>query len=533
MSLILGIFMSFSMVHAKQGLQRKSIAFKSTIDSLSYDIQLKVDPSQQWLIGSNTMVFKRIVASKPIVFQLHNNFTIDAITLNHQTIAYKRNGDNISLLLSKNNHCTAFDTLVIHYNGKPMVSENPPWQPGFVWTKDSLGNPFIGLACESEGAKIWLPCFDAWHTEPIRVQMTIDVPEGLTAVSNGQLIGSGNLDNGFHRFIWLTNYPINHYGITLNIGKYTHLSDRYSRIGKAQLQLNYYVLSYHAQQAAQHFEQVKPMMRCFEKYLGDFPFSNEGYKLVEAPYWGMEHQTCVAYGNHFKNNEFGFDFIMIHESAHEWFANSITAQSRSDMWIHESFTTYMESLFVECMAGPERAKAYLLTQYPKIENQSPILETFGINRQFKDNDIYYKGAWVLHTLRNCIDNDTLWFNALYDFHQSFRHQIINSEQVVAFFSKRCRQDLNPFFEAYLRHKNVPVFEYDIVHKNGLNELHFRLKTDKNQLEMPLKMTLVKNGYETIIAGPEWQLTDLPYSDETLFQLKQGAFLIETKRTKRF
>ncbi len=255
--------------------------------------------------------------------------------------------------------------------------------------------------------------------------------------------------------------------------------------------------------------------------------------MVESPYWGMEHQTCVAYGNHFKNNDFGFDFIIIHESAHEWFANSITAQSRSDMWIHESFTTYMESLFVECMAGPERAKAYLNTQLPKVKNKSPILEEFGINRQFKDNDIYYKGAWILHTLRNSIDNDTLWFNALYDFHEHFKQQIIQTEQVIEFFSKRCRQNLYPFFEAYLLHQNLPVFEYDIVHQNGLNELHFRLKSSNKKLEMPLKIMLGKNRYESIIAGPEWQLTDLPYADESLFQLKPNNYLIEIKRTKRF
>ena len=533
LSLIIGILLLFSSVSAKHGLNRKSIQLNAEVDSLSYAIQLRIFPEQKRLQGSNKMVFKPIHPKNTIEFQLHANLNIDSITLNRQHINYSRSSDKVTMQVLKTHKRMQFDTVMVYYNGNPIVSKNPPWQPGFVWSKDSLGFPFIGLACESEGANIWLPCFDAWNIEPMQVKLTIDVPEGLTAVANGRLIGSGNLDDGFHRFVWQTQYPINHYGITLNIGKYTHLSDRYTRMDKAQLQLNYYVLSYHAQQAAQHFEQVKPMMRCFEKFLGEYPFSKEGYKLVETPYWGMEHQTCVAYGNGFKNNEFGFDFIIIHESAHEWFANSITAQSRSDMWIHESFTTYMESLFVECMAGPERAKTYLLNQYPKIQNQRPMLETFGINRQYKDNDIYYKGAWILHTLRNCIDNDTLWFNALFDFHQTFKYQIIRTEDVVDFFSARCRIELVPFFNSYLCSKNVPVLEYDIIHKNGLNELHFRLKSNHQELEMPIKMTLGKNRFETIIVGPEWQLTDLPYADESLFQVKPASYLIETKRRKRF
>jgi aminopeptidase N len=521
------------MAIAKDGFHRKRLKIEQNLDSLSYTIQMRVLPSQKRLVASNTMVFKQIKTADKIVFQLAARLQIDSVFLNGKQMNFNRKNDQVELYSSKRNIHNTFDTLLVFYNGSPIESKNPPWEPGFVWSKDSLGNPFIGLACESEGASIWLPCFDSWNREPLQVNFSIDVPEGLTAVANGKLMAAGNLGDGFHRFKWQTNYPINHYGITLNIGKYTHLSDRYFRTGKPQLQLNYYVLSYHAQQAAQHFEQVKPMMRCFEKFAGEYPFSNEGYKLVETPYWGMEHQTCVAYGNHFKNNEFGFDFIIIHESAHEWFANSITAQSRSDMWIHESFTTYMESMFVECMAGPERAKAYLNTQFPKIKNQYPILEKFGINRQYKDNDIYFKGAWVLHTLRNCIDNDTLWFNTLYDFHEQFKYQITTTEQVIEFFSKRCRQNLSPFFEAYLLHENLPVFEYDIIHQNGLNELHFRLKSSSKKLEMPFKIMLGKNRYESIIAGPEWQLTDLPYADENLFQLKPNQYLIEMKRTNRF
>jgi aminopeptidase N len=271
------------------------------------------------------------------------------------------------------------------------------------------------------------------------------------------------------------------------------------------------------------------MLRCFEKYFGQYPFQNDGYKLVETPYWGMEHQSCVAYGNNYKNNEFGFDFIIVHESGHEWFANSITAKDKADMWIHESFTTYSEALYVECIAGPDRARDYLRIQRDKVENKTPMLGKRGAFYHHSDNDIYYKGTWVLHTLRNMVDNDSMWFNTLYDLHQKYKYQTVLSEDVIAFFSKRLNMKLNPFFKCYLEYSDIPTFEYYIVHKNGLHELHYRLQSPSSNLEMPLLVNLSKGRYDMITATRQWQIIDLPYEDEKIFNVKPNSYLIQTRK----
>jgi aminopeptidase N len=354
------------------------------------------------------------------------------------------------------------------------------------------------------------------------------VPNGLVGVSNGRLVQT---EKGYTTttYTWETKNPINHYGITINVGAYVHFNDAFVSDYSDTLDLDYYVLSYNENMARTHFQQSKRMLQAFESYFGKYPFYEDGYKLVETPYWGMEHQSCVAYGNNYENNRFGFDFIIIHESGHEWFANSITAKDKADMWIHESFTTYSEALYVEKIFGNPRAIQYLMVQKEKIKNDAPMIGIYGTNHKFNDNDIYYKGSWILHTLRSMIDNDTMWFNTLKDLNTHFYHQTVTTKQVEAFLSKRTRLNLGPFFEQYLRHKELPVLEYFILNKDGLNELHYRLKSKVSTLEMPIKVTLAKEFYDYVYAQTKWRVIDLPYEDASHFKIDVQHFLVNLER----
>jgi aminopeptidase N len=278
-----------------------------------------------------------------------------------------------------------------------------------------------------------------------------------------------------------------------------------------------------------HFQQVKRMLQSFEKVFGPYPFYEDGYKLVETPYWGMEHQSCVAYGNNYQNNKFGFDFIIVHESGHEWFANSITAADKADMWIHEGFTTYSECLYVEKQLGLPRAVNYIVGQKGNIKNNTPLIGPRGVNYNRTDNDLYYKGAWMLHTMRNVLDNDTLWFSTLKDLNEKFYHQIVSSKDIENFFIARTQYNFKPFFEQYLYHKKIPVIEYYLVQKDGLNELHYRLNADVKNLVLPVKVTLSKGKMDFLSFSRKWKIYDLPYSEEKDFLVDDKHFLVEANR----
>ncbi len=506
--------------------------FRSNFDVKTYKIQLRINPNLKFISGINEIHFKALKSSKVIQLDLDTAMKIVGIISEKNPLTYKRFGRTIMLSFQNELIKNSDYSIKVSFEGFPKVARNAPWDGGFVWSQDSLGKDWVGMACEGEGASMWLPCKDTWDDEPENLQMEIEVPQGLIAVSNGRLAGSQKLDDGFEKFRWIVSYPINHYNISINVGDYVHLSDVHTRPNIESLSLDYYVLRYNELKAKKHFEQSKYMLRCFEKFFGPYPFQNDGYKLVETPYWGMEHQSCVAYGNNYKNNDFGFDFIIVHESGHEWFANSITAKDKADMWIHESFTTYSEALYVECMAGPERAKDYLRMQKPKINNKQPMLGERDVFYHHADNDIYYKGTWILHTLRNMVDNDTLWQNTLYEFHQKFKYQTILTEDVVSYFSKRLNMKLKPFFKCYLENAEIPVFEYFILHKNGLHELHYRLKSPISGLEMPLLVSISKSRNDMITATSQWQIIDLPYEDEKLFVVKPNSYLIDIKKINK-
>jgi len=348
-----------------------------------------------------------------------------------------------------------------------------------------MQNDWVGLACESIGANIWLPCKDHWSDEADSMDMHLTVPSALVGVSNGKLLSMYNEDEGYKTYNWQVKNTINNYNISINIGKYTLIQDTFNGINN--IALNYYVLNYNKDKATQYFKQVKTMLRAFEHYFGKYPFAADGYKLVETPYWGMEHQSCIAYGNNYKNNAFGFDFIIVHESGHEWFANSITASDAADMWIHESFTTYSESLFVEYTQGKNKAVEYLISQRNKIKNLSAIQGPKNIFYHGQlDSDMYYKGTWMLHTMRTVLNNDSLWFKTLFKFSAAYYHQIISSAQVLAFFNQETNYNWNAFFTQYLTTTKIPVLQVKIkLLKGNKKQITYLFKNAIKGFEMPV------------------------------------------------
>jgi len=500
-------------------------SFSKLFNNLHYDITLYPNPFTQAIVGSNKITFNVLNTFKHIDIDLFNNLTVDSVvSINNVKLSFDRSHKSIKIFtqdISKMQY-----GFTIYYSGKPKVAKNAPWDGGFVWQKDKNNNDWISLACEGLGASCWLPCFDRWDVEPT-AEIALITNKNYTGVSNGKLILVKNINDSLTLFKWFVNSPINVYNISVNIGKFTNFTDTYVNEQGNTLNLNYYVLAYNQSKAKTHFQQVKRMLQCFEKNAGPYPFYADDYKLVETPYWGMEHQSCVAYGNNYEFNEFGFDFIIIHESAHEWFGNSLTAKNKTHFWIHEGFTTYMETIYTECLYGKQRANEYILKQKKLIKNKYPV-----INREIKDNDVYYKGAWILHTLRNMVNNDELWRKTFLDFATTYRHSTLTSEDVISFFSNKLNLNLNAFFDEYLNYVNIPTLQYVLVSKNGVTELHYRLLCNNSKLKMMLKVKISKRGYDFIEATSKWQIIDLPYDNFNAFEVSEDFLVNSVKLNNR-
>lgn len=460
---------------------------------------------------------------------------INQIRFEQQVCNIRRDSNRVFVQLPRGIKSGETGRLEVYYQGKPRVAKKAPWDGGFVWSRDSSGMPWIGVACEGVGASVWMPCKDVWNDEPDSIDVRLEVPKGLTGVSNGKLMGvaAGSVKD-YEVFHWKVSNPINHYSITVNVGNYAHLTDSLTDINGTQIKLDYYVLKGNEEKALHHFKQVGGMLTGFGYYFGPYPFSNDGYKLVEAPYWGMEHQSCVAYGNQYKNNSFGFDFIIIHESGHEWFANSITADDPAEMWIHESFTTYSEALYVEYFQGYERSLDYLNTQKGLIVNKVPMVGPRGVNfHNRSDNDIYYKGTWMLHTMRNVLNNDSIWFRTLKGFALKYQKQIINTATVLAYFNEATGRSWDAFFRQYLYGTNLPLLEYKFDRQpDGTLVVRYRMQQAVKGLEMQLQVTVTKGRWDVITPQQSWQLLDLNYFDEQDFKIRRDAYLIEIRKLKQ-
>jgi aminopeptidase N len=488
---------------------RGSLRAERAYDVLKYHLQVRVEPEERFIFGSNTITFEAEEKLPVMQIDLFENMQIDSIIHRNKVLDYKREYNAVFVTLNQPVQKGEKDSIRVYYSGNPQVAKNAPWDGGFVFEKDRNGDHWIAVAVQGTGASLWYPNKDHQSDEPEEVLTEVEVPTGLMNVSNGRLVGEKDLGDGYTRWSWKVTNPINNYNIVVNIGNYVHFSDTYTSEGHKDLDLDYYVLPYNLEKAKSQFEEVKPMMDCFYEKFGEYPFVEDGFTMVETPYLGMEHQSAVAYGNEYMMGYLGrdlsgtgiglkWDFIIIHESGHEWFGNSLTAQDIADMWIHEGFTSYSEAVYIECRWGKEEALAYLKGIRSGIGNEKPIIGDYGVNRE-GSGDMYPKGANLLNTIRSIYNDDELWWKTLKDYTVSHKHQIITTETTEQFFDNATEVDLQPIFDQYLRHPNLPELEF----KKENNRISYRWKADVEDFEMPVDV-LIREKEKRLKPTSQWQ-----------------------------
>lgn len=492
-----------------------------------YDLTVQVWPDKKRIHGHNTIHFTAQRDFDTLQVDLFANMTIDSIRYQEKQLTYKRDSNFVYVAFPSSIEEGTEQNFTIHYHGKPREAPKPPWDGGFDWDTDDSGRHHIGIACEGTGASLWWPNKDHLTEEPDSMAITGIVPKELTLVANGDLRKKAARPEGFQAYQWFVEYPINNYNVTLNIGHYKHFQRHYqSPVSNSSLPLDYYVLDYNLNKAKEHFKQVPGILKCFERYFGPYPFPEDGYALVETPYWGMEHQGAIAYGNNYRNRNRGFDFIILHESGHEWWGNSVSTHDHGAMWIHESFTTYMEALYIECRFDYEEAVSYLKEQREQIKNQHPIMGPLDVNyRGWPGSDMYYKGSWMLHTLRNSINNDSLWFQILKGLTDTFRHKVVTSQDIIGYINDQTPRDYNPLFRQYLHHRQPPEFQFKHQKlKNNQWKLQYRWNVNVERYPMPLSVTI--NGKsKRLKPKKEWQTFKLESHPDPL-KVHKGNFYVQ-------
>jgi len=463
-------------------------------DLTYYHLDISVNPADSTIKGKNSVMYKVLEKNKVMQIDLQPPLILNKAFQNGKALNIRHEGNAHFIQLVAKQIPGSINEIELQYGGRPKVARRPPWDGGITWKKDKNNRPFIASSCQGIGASIWWPCKDHMYDEPDSMLMSITVPEDLVDVSNGRLRKVEAHDNGTKTYHWFVSNPINNYGVNINIADYAHFSEKYQG-EKGELDCDYYVLKYNLDKAKIHFKQVKLMLEAFEHWFGPYPFYEDGYKLVEAPYLGMEHQSSITYGNGYQNGYLGndqsrsgwgkkFDFIIIHESGHEWFANSITYKDVADMWIHESFINYSESLFVDYHYGKKAGNEYVVGTRMNIRNDRPIIGLYNVNNS-GSGDMYSKGGNMLHTLRQIINNDEKWRDILRGLNHEFYHQTVTTRQIENYISDKAGRNLSPFFDQYLRDYRIPVFEYSVKE----NELLFRWSNCVRQFDMPVKVYL--------------------------------------------
>lgn len=502
--------------------------YRANNDLLYYHLDVRVDPDKKFLKGHTEIRFKMLKDDNRIQLDLHEALKVDAIEWvaesNRPKTELKFTRDSGAVFVDFPETLKAGHTVTInfYYSGNPLETGR---FGGIAFKKDPYGRHWINTACEGEGASIWWPNKDQWHDEVESMKISVSIPNDLVDVSNGKFLGKTDLGDGYTRWDWLVHYPINNYSVSLNIGRYEHWSDQLG-----DLPLDFYALPENLDKAKKQFAQAKGMLQAFQHYFGEYPFKKDGYKLIEVPYSGMEHQSAVTYGNHFANGYLErdwtgvgisprFDFIIIHESGHEWFGNSVSAADTADMWIHEGWTTYLECLYVEYMYGKADGLKYTNGYKSKVRNRQPIIPPRGINAE-PPQDMYFKGALFLNTLRSVINDDKTWFVLIKDLYQHFKYQNIMTEDIVAFFNKKTGKNFTPIFDQYLRHTALPVLEL----KFAEGSVAYRWQVDVKDFVMPIRVG-TKENWQIIVPTNDWQTLRTPLTKEN-FQVATDLYFVD-------
>lgn len=504
-------------------------------DVLHYHLAVEFFPETRTIKGSNEIVFKTVKAGSRMQIDLQPPLEIKKITHGAEELKFEREGNVYWVSFEGEIPAGREDKITVFYEGRPQESRNPPWSGGITWGRDDLGEHFITTTCQGIGASIWWANKDHGADEPDRgMQIDVTVPENLVAVSNGRLKKTDeNKMAKTKTYHWEVVNPINNYGVNVNIGNYVHWEEKYQGLDGA-LDLQYWVLPHQLEVAKKQFREVPRMLKAFEHWFGKYPFYEDGYKLVTVSYAGMEHQSSVTYGNFFRNGYrardysgtgvgFKFDFIIVHESGHEWFGNNISMKDAADMWIHEGFTNYSENLFVEYYFGKDDAETYVIGSRRNIQNDKPIIGTYNSNRE-GSGDMYAKGGNMLHTIRHVINDDAKWLSILRGLNKDFWHQTVTTQQIESYISEKARIDLSKIFDQYLRTTKIPLLQYKVEGKN----LSFKYDRVVDGFAMPLRVEI--NGNESVIT-PNQIMQTLAFPGEIKTFRVNRNFYVETEALK--
>jgi aminopeptidase N len=481
-----------------------------------YDLEVRVIPEDKFIKGSNTITYEVLAPYQVMQIDLQEPMRILSVTQNNKELEVRQEGNAHFIQLVDQQMVGVTNTVKITFEGNPREARNAPWDGGFSWKKDANGKHFIATSNQGLGASVWWPNKDHMYQEVDGMTMSINVPAGLMNISNGRLIDTAIQADGSSTYTWEVKNPINNYGVNINIGDYVNFSEVYKG-EKGALDMDYYVLRDNLEKAKTHFKDAPKMMKAFEHWFGPYPFYEDSYKLVEVPYLGMEHQSSITYGNKYAKGYLGsdlsgsgwgmkFDFIIIHESGHEWFANNITNKDIADMWIHESFTAYSESLFLDYYYGKKASSEYVIGTRRTIKNDRPIIGDYGVNHE-GSGDMYYKGSNLLHTLRQIANDDEKWRQILRGLNKEFYHETVTTAQIENYISGQMEIDLDPVFDQYLRDIRIPKLEYSINRKT----MQYRWADVVDGFEMPIQVLI--DGEKTwITPSSKIQKIKLPSKD---------------------
>ncbi len=494
---------------------------RSWFDVFYYDLNIKVNPETKTIEGYNDIHFTVLQESNTMQLDLFENLNVDKIILNEQELKFDREYNAVIIKIPETLLLRKSYVMRFYYSGKPTIAKRAPWDGGFVWETDKNGKPFIGVACQGLGASVWWPNKDHQSEEPDSMGINCAIPDslGLRCIANGQNRGT-EVEGDWKWHKWFVSYPINNYDVSINIADYTYFGDKYisTTDNKDTLDLNYYVLTYNLDKAKKQFEQVKPMMKCYEKHLGPYPFWRDGFALIETPYLGMEHQSGIAYGNGYKTGYAGsdfsgigleFDYIIIHEAGHEWWGNSITTEDIADLWIHEGFCTYTEAIYVECMHGYETAMDYVNAKKKRIGNKDKIIGIYGLNRE-GSGDMYNKGMLLLNTVRHTIGDDELWWNIIKGITTDYAYSIVTTKKIEDYINEKTPDvDLSKVFEQYLRNPKIPTLQYKINKKGRKTTVSYKWDADVKGFNMPV-MYYDRDGKVKSLtpSSDKWQTTTI-------------------------
>ena len=479
-----------------------------------YHLDVKFDIANKAISGSNLFRFTATQDFNKLQFDLFDNLKIEKVVYKGKSIPFTREFNAVFVTFPNTIQKGFHDEFTVLYSGNPREAKNAPWDGGVQYRTDSLGKPWVATACQGLGASVWWPTKDHQSDEVDSMLISISVPNGLKDVSNGRLRKVTPLKDGYTRYDWFVGNPINNYDVAANIADYAHISDTYNG-EKGKLTLDYWVLPYNLEKAKKQFDaNVKPMLKSHEHWFGPYPWYEDGYKLVETPHLGMEHQSAVAYGNHYRNGYLGrdlsgtgwglkWDYIVIHESGHEWFGNNITTRDIADMWVHEAFTYYSESLFTETYYGKQAGQEYVNGSRLNIQNDRPIVGPYGVNHE-GSGDMYAKGGVLLHQVRTIINDDAKWLAILRGLNKTFYHQTVTGDQIIAYINKEAGTDLTPVFNQYLHYKTLPVLEIATVR----GQMGARWITDERGFNMPVRIRTKGGEYQYIKVSNRWGALEL-------------------------